>query len=79
MVGHPKSSFKWKDHANNLKSELSYMIAKGKYVDVKLVAEDGQFLHVHRLILHSSSKYFEVIYYLKLFYNLVSDNFYFLF
>ena len=49
------------DHLNTLVSKLHSMFEEGIFVDFALAAADGRYLKVHRVILCTFSRYFEVI------------------
>ena len=50
----------WDSHYSTLVSVMGSYLSNEKFVDVTLAAE-GKFIHVHRLVLLTSSSYFEVM------------------
>ena len=50
---------RWNDHYNTLVTVLDKLLHSETFVDVILAAE-GQFIKVHRIVLCACSQYFEV-------------------
>lgn len=50
---------RWNNHHNTLVSVLDSLLERETFVDVMLAAE-GQFIKVHRVVLCACSQYFEV-------------------
>jgi len=59
-VGLFNFSLKRDHHLNTLVSNLHSMFVDGRFVDFALAVTDGRFLKVHRVILCTFSRYFEV-------------------
>ena len=52
-------SLRWKNHHNTLVTVLDKLLQNETFVDVILAAE-GKFIKVHRIVLCACSEYFEV-------------------
>ena len=59
LAGVQEFCLRWKNHHNALVTYLNNLLQRESFVDVILAAE-GQFIKVHRLVLCASSQYFEV-------------------
>ena len=53
-------NLRWNDHHNTLVTVLDKLLQRETFVDVILAAE-GQFIKVHRIVLCACSQYFEVL------------------
>ena len=53
-------SLRWNNHHSTLVTVLDKLLERETFVDVILAAE-GQFIKVHRLVLCACSQYFEVM------------------
>ena len=52
---------KWNDFQENISSSFRLLRRDGDFADVTLACEDGRTLEAHRIILSSSSKFFQKI------------------
>ena len=57
--GGQEFSLRWNNHHNTLVTVLDKLLQRETFVDVILAAE-GQFIKVHRIVLCACSQYFEV-------------------
>ena len=53
-------NLRWSNHHNTLVTVLDKLLENGTFVDVILAAE-GKFIKVHRIVLCACSQYFEVM------------------
>ena len=59
LAGGQQFCLRWRNHHNALVAVLDNLFQKESFVDVILAAE-GQFIKVHRIVLSACSQYFEV-------------------